>query len=183
MRRALKMRLAYVAALALTWVLFWSDFSVANLLTGIVVATALVVVFRLPPIPYGGRIRPVGLMKLTARFIHDVVVASAQVTWQVYKFGSHPRSAIIELNMRSDSDLYLAITAEMISLIPGTLAVELYRPSSTMLVHVLDVGDDIQASIDSIREQEDRVLAAFASDEELSRAYPFNSSMAGGGRP
>lgn len=183
MRRALKMRLAYIAALALTWVLFWSDLSVANLLTGVVVATALVFVFRLPPIPYSGHVRPVGLIKLTGRFIYDVVVASAQVTWQVFKFGSHPRSAIIELNMRSDSDLYLTITAEMISLVPGTLAVELYRPSSTMLVHVFDVRDDLQKSIDSIRGQEDRVLAAFASDAELARAYPFNPSMPEGGRP
>lgn len=179
MRRALKMRLAYIAALAVTWVLFWSDLSLANLVTGVVVAVGLVVVFRLPPIPYSGHIRPVGVIKLAVRFLYDVIIASAQVTWQVYKFGSHPRSAIIKLNMRSDSDLYLTITAQMISLVPGTLAVELYRPSSTMLVHVFEISDVLKERIDSIRGQEERVLAAFASDEELARAYPFNSTEGG----
>ena len=180
MRRRRKIQIVYAAALAITWALFWGDVSVANLLSGALVATLLVVVLPMPPIPFAGRIRPLRLIKLIARFFFDVVVASVQVAAQVFNFRHQPRSVIVRLNMRSDSDLYLTITAEMISLVPGTLAIELFRPSSTMLVHVFGVKDDLDERIASIRAQEDRVLAAFASDEELARAYPFVDRTAGG---
>lgn len=172
-RRRWKIQATYVAALTATWVLFWGDLSAANVLAGAAVALLLVVALPMPPIPYSGRIRVIGLVKLTAKFLFDVVVASIQVAWQVFDFRSQPRSAIVRLNMRSDSDLYLTITAEMLSLVPGTLAIELQRPESILLVHVFGIDDDLYARIRSIRSQEDRVLAAFASDEELARAYPF----------
>lgn len=173
MRRRRKIQVAYVAALTATWVLLWGDLSIANVLVGAIVALFLVVALPMPPIPFAGRIRPIGLAKLTARFLFDVVVASVQVAGQVFDFRKQPRSVIVEMNMRSDSDLYLTITAEMISLVPGTLAIDVKRPSSTMLVHVFGVNDDLDERIQSIRDQEARVLAAFASDEELARAYPF----------
>lgn len=173
-RRRRKIQGVYVAALTATWVLFWGDLSVANLLAGAVIAMLLVALLPMPPIPYSGRVRPLGLIKLAAKFLLDVVVASFQVAWQVFDFRRQPGSAIVRLNMRSDSDLYLTITAEMISLVPGTLAIELHRPESVMLVHVFGVNEDnLDERIESIRAQEERVLAAFASDEEMARAYPF----------
>lgn len=182
-RRRRKIQVAYVAALTATWVLFWGDLSVANVLAGAFIAILLVVALPMPPIPYSGRIRPLGLLKLTAKFLFDVVVASVQVAWQVFNFRRQPRSVIVRLNMRSDSDLYLTITAEMLSLVPGTLAIELHRPESILVVHVFGVNDDLDARIRSIRAQEDRVLAAFASDEELARAYPFvDQNVPGGGQ-
>lgn len=173
LRRRRKIQGVYVAALTATWVLFWGDLSVANVLAGALIAMVLVVALPMPPIPYAGRIRPLGLLKLAAKFLFDVVVASVQVAAQVFNFRRQPNSVIVQLNMRSDSDLYLTITAEMISLVPGTLAVELHRPDSRMLVHVFGINDDLDERIESIRAQEERVLAAFASDEELARAYPF----------
>lgn len=183
-RRRRKIQGAYVAALTVTWALFWGDISVANLLAGVVISLLLVALLPMPPIPYSGRVRPLGLIKLTARFLFDVVVASIQVAWQVFDFRRQPGSAIVRLNMRSDSDLYLTITAEMISLVPGTLAIELHRPESVMVVHVFGVDEDnLDERIQTIREQEGRVLAAFASDEELARAYPFvNQRVTEGGQ-
>lgn len=172
-------QLAYGAALAVTWVLLWGDVSVANVLAGLAIASVLVVALPMPTIPFNGTIRPVGLLRLVGHFLYDVAVASFQVAWQVFRFGTQPRSVIVSLNMRSDSDLYLTITAEMISLVPGTLSIDLRRPESTLLVHVFGVKDDLEERIASIRAQEDRVLAAFASDEELARAYPFGSGVGG----
>lgn len=185
LRRLRRAQLVYIAALTVIWVLLWGDLSVGNVLSGGLIAALVVVVLPMPPIPFAGRIRLGGLVKLTAKFLLDVVVASVQVAIQVFDFRRQPRSAIVKLNMRSDSDLYLTITAEMTSLVPGTLAIELQRPNSMMLVHVLlGHNDDLDARIADIRAQEDRVLAAFASDEELARAYPF-TKLAGsqGGRP
>lgn len=175
LRRPRRSQLVYGVALALTWVLLWGDLSVANVLAGLAIASVLVVALPMPPIPFSGTIRPAGLLRLAGHFLYDVAVASFQVAWQVFRFGRQPHSVIVSLNMRSDSDLYLTITAEMISLVPGTLTIDLRRPDSTLLVHVFGVEDDLEARIASIRAQEDRVLAAFASDAELARAYPFGT--------
>lgn len=173
LRRPRRSQIAYGVALAAIWVLLWGDLTVANLLAGLAIASVLVVALPMPTIPFSGTIRPIGLLRLIGHFLYDVVVASFQVAWQVFRFGRQPRSVIVSLNMRSDSDLYLTITAEMISLVPGTLSIDLRRPESTLLVHLFAVEDDLDERIASIRAQEDRVLAAFASDEELARAYPF----------
>lgn len=172
-------QLAYGVALAVTWVLLWGDLSVANVLAGLVIAGVLVVALPMPTIPFNGAIRPLGVLRLVAHFLYDVVVASFQVTLQVFRFGRQPHNVIVALNMRSDSDLYLTITAEMISLVPGTLSIDLRRPESTLLVHVFGVKDDLDERIASIRAQEDRVLAAFASDAELARSYPFGQGAGG----
>lgn len=179
LRRPRRAQVAYAIALAVTWVLLWGDLSVGNMLAGLAIASVLVVALPMPTIPFSGTIRPIGLLRLVGHFLYDVVVASFQVAWQVFRFGRQPRSVIVSLNMRSDSDLYLTITAEMISLVPGTLSIDLRRPESTLLVHLFAVKDDLDKRIDSIRAQEDRVLAAFASDEELERAYPFGSGVGG----
>ena len=173
--RPRRSQLAYGAALAVTWVLLWGDLSAANVLAGLVIASVLVVALPMPTIPFSGKIRPLGVLRLIAYFLYDVVVASFQVAWQVFRFGSQPRTVIVALNMRSDSDLYLTVTAEMLSLVPGTLSIDLRRPESTLLVHVFGVKDDLDERIASIRAQEDRVLAALASDAELERCYPFHA--------
>lgn len=179
LHRPRRSQIVYGAGLAVTWVLLWGDLSWANVLAGLVIATVLVVALPMPTIPYNGTIRPLGLLRLAGRFLYDVVVASFQVAWQVFRFGKQPKNAIVALNMRSDSDLYLTITAEMISLVPGTLSIDLRRPESTLLVHVFGIKDDLDERIESIRAQEDRVLAAFASDAELARAYPFGTGVGG----
>ena len=171
--RRRRIQAVYVVALAVTWMLFWGDFSAANLLAGLFIAILIVTVLHMPPIPYAGRIRPWGLVKLSVKFLYDLVTASVQIAWQVFQFHRQPRGVIVQLNLRSDSDLYLTITAEMVSLVPGTLAIDLQRPSSTLLVHVFGVNDDLDKHIRDIRAQEERVLAAYASDEELARSYPF----------
>lgn len=177
LHRPRRAQLTYGVALAVTWVLLWGDLTIANLLAGLAIASVLVVALPMPTIPFSGTIRPVGLIWLVAHFLYDVVVASFQVAWQVFQFGTQPRSVIVSLNLRSDSDLYLTITAEMISLVPGTLSIDLRRPESTLLVHLFGIKDDLDKRIASIRAQENRVLAAFASDEELTRAYPFGRGV------
>lgn len=177
--RPRRSQLVYGVALAATWVLLWGDLSVANVLAGLAIASVLVVALPMPPIPFNGTLRPVGMLRLAGRFLYDVTVASFQVAWQVFRFGRQPRSVIVSLRMRSDSDLYLTITAEMISLVPGTLSIDLSQPDGTLLVHVFGVKDDLDARIASIRAQEDRVLAAFASDAELARAYPSGGGAGG----
>jgi len=165
---------AYIVALTAVWLMLWGDISVANILTGALVASVLVLALPMPPIPYAGRVRLVPLVRLTLKFFADLVIASLRVTAQVLDFRKLPHGVLVIMNLRSDSDLYLTITASMESLVPGTISVDLRRPSSTLVIHMFGVHGDLNDRIASVREQEARVLAAFASDAERARAYPFD---------
>ncbi|HEV7626222.1 MAG TPA: Na+/H+ antiporter subunit E, partial [Streptomyces sp.] len=65
-----------VLGLTVVWVLLWGDLSVANVLTGIVVGIVVCVIFPLPPIETGVRLRPIGILRFAVRFTLDMIVSS-----------------------------------------------------------------------------------------------------------
>jgi multicomponent Na+:H+ antiporter subunit E len=152
--------------LTVVWVALWGDLSTANVLSGLAVAVVVCLVFPLPPLRMGLRVRPIWLGWLVVRFLADVVAASAQVAWVTLRFHRPPRNAVIEVDLRTDSDFVLTVVAEMVSLVPGSLVVEARRSTHTLFLHVLDAGD--MAGVESMRTQvlalERRVVLAFGAE-------------------
>ncbi|MET8066325.1 Na+/H+ antiporter subunit E [Micromonospora sp. NPDC005313] len=157
-----------VTGLVTVWVLLWGTFSWANVMSGLVVAAVLLVVFPLPPVTFAGRIRPVPLLRFLARFLRDLVVASAQIAWLAVR-SNHPQSAIIGVRLRVNTDLNLTLNAEALSLVPGSLIVEADRSTGTLYVHVIGIRsrDEVERFRQSVLELEQRIVAAVGSPEEL----------------
>ncbi|PTA47609.1 Na+/H+ antiporter subunit E [Micromonospora sp. RP3T] len=164
-------RAVAVTGLVTVWVLLWGTFTWANVISGLAVAAVLLVVFPLPPVTFAGRIRPVPLARFLARFLWDLVVASAQVAWLAVRFGHTPRGAIIAVRLRVNTDLNLTLTAEALSLVPGSLILEADRGTGTLYVHVIGVRtlDEVERFRRGVRELEERIVAAVGSGEELRR--------------
>jgi len=171
-RHALRFSLATTAWLTVVWVLLWGDLSVANVLAGFVLAVGVGLVFRMPPVHFAGRVHPLSTLYLIAVFVRDLVVASAQVVTLALTPGRRPRSAVIAVSLRSPSDLYLTLTAELTSLVPGSVVVEAHRTTGMLYVHVLDVGivGGLEKARSHVLDNEARVLRALASDAELAQA-------------
>lgn len=174
-----------VGWLVVVWVLLWGDVSVANVLAGLVLGTAVVVGLRMAPIDFHGRVRPLGVLVLVSRFAVDLVRASVEVAWLALRPRTTPRGAVIGVQLRSTCDLYLTLTAELCSLVPGSLIVEAYRNTGMLYVHVLDVAHSggVEAARRAVLAQEERVLRALASDEELAAAGLTGRGSAGRGLP
>ncbi|KAB1909993.1 Na+/H+ antiporter subunit E [Micromonospora sp. AMSO1212t] len=169
-----------VTGLVTVWVLLWGTFSWANVLSGLVVAAVLLVVFPLPPVTFAGRIRPVPLLRFVVRFLYDLVVASAQVAWLAVR-SKHPQSAIIAVPLRVNTDLNLTLNAEALSLVPGSLILEADRSTGTLYVHVIGIRslDEVERFRSGVLELEERIIAAVGSAEELSlirRSVPTGPS-------
>ncbi|MEU7575532.1 Na+/H+ antiporter subunit E [Micromonospora sp. NPDC049240] len=164
-------RAVAVTGLVTVWVLLWGTFTWANVISGLAVAAVLLVVFPLPPVTFAGRIRPVPLARFLARFLWDLVVASAQVAWLAIRFGHTPRGAIIAVRLRVNTDLNLTLTAEALSLVPGSLILEADRGTGTLYVHVIGVRtlDEVERFRRGVRELEERIVAAVGSAGELRR--------------
>lgn len=171
-RRRLAAQWPTMLWLVVVWVLLWGDLTVANVLAGAVVAVAVTGLLRMTPIDFHGRLRPWGLVVLVARFAGDLLVASAEVSWLALRPRHTPRGAVIGVQLRSHSDLYLTMTAELCSLVPGSLVVEAHRLTGMLYLHVLDVEQSggVEAARQAVLDQEERVLRAFASDSELRDA-------------
>ncbi len=148
-----RLQLPVLVWLTAVWVLLWGDLSVGNVLAGLVLGVAVCLVFPMPPLTLRIRIRPLWLAWLVLRFLSDVLLASIEVAVKTLQL-RQPRNAVIEVDLRTQSDFVLTVVAEMVSLVPGSLVVEARAATHTLFLHVLDVGD--RAGAERFRE---RVLA------------------------
>jgi multicomponent Na+:H+ antiporter subunit E len=171
-RHALRFSFAATAWLTVVWVLLWGELSVANVLAGLVVALVVGFTLRMPSVHFTGRIHPLSVVYLLVVFVRDLSVASAQVVALAFTPGSVPRSAVIAVQLRSPSDLYITLTAEVTSLVPGSIVVEAHRTTGMLYVHILDVGiaGGLERARAHVLANEARVLRAIASDRELAAA-------------
>ncbi|MFF5171091.1 Na+/H+ antiporter subunit E [Micromonospora sp. NPDC000089] len=158
-----------LAWLVLVWNLLWGDFTLGNLIGGVLVGGAVLLFFPLPPVSFGGRLRPRGLLVLAGSFVAELVSASIHVAVIAIRPGYRPRGAIVAVPMRVRTDLNLALTAELLSLVPGTLIIEVDRDDAVLYVHVLDVRGpaDVTDSRARVLAVEARIVRAVGSPDEL----------------
>ncbi|CAA9332899.1 MAG: Na(+) H(+) antiporter subunit E [uncultured Friedmanniella sp.] len=159
-----------VVVLTVVWVLLWDQVSLFVVITGALLAVLVGLVFPLPPIDLHGRFRPVQGLRLLVRLLVDAFRASLDVVALAFRFGTTPRSSIVRVQLRSRSDLYLTQTAELVSLVPGTIVLEVHRATSTLYLHVLGATDDvaIDAAVQAVLDAEARVLRTFGSAAEVA---------------
>lgn len=169
-RRSRTIQWPMLVWLTAIWVALWGDLSVANVVAGVLLGLLVTVVFPLPPIVYGGRLHPVAFGWLIVKFLFDLVVASVQVTVAAFAFWRPVRNAVIEVRLRTHSDLYLTLTAEMVTLVPGSMVVEARRGAGVLYVHVLGVrtGKDIEAARAGVLKAERRLVRAVGSRAEIA---------------
>lgn len=174
MRRFRLRRISWptVVWVAMLWILLWGDFSPGNILAGAVLGIVVPALLPLPRIPFHGRIRPRYWAKLALRFIVDLFKASFHVAALALNPRRVPRGAVIAVPTRSDSDLYLTLTAQITTLVPGSVVVEAIRANGMLYVHFMDLEltGGVEAARRDVLDTEARVMRALASDEELERA-------------
>ena len=137
---------------------------------GIALGWLVTVTFPLPPIRYHGRPRPLGILRLGLVTLRDLAVASWRLTLAAFvpRIDFHP--AVIRVPLRSNQDLYQVETAELISIVPGSIVIDARRSTRMLYLHLVDVSgpDGVEESRHNALEVERRVLEAIASDAELA---------------
>ena len=155
---------------AVIWVLLWGDLSLANLVSGFLLGLLITWVFPLPPIDFHGRFRLWPHTKLIAILLFDLVRSSFVVAAQAFHFGHTMRNAVVRVDLKTHSDLYLTLTSELVSLVPGSLVMEARRQESVVYLHVMDVRLRPTSPKPAARccEAEERVVRSFGSDDEVA---------------
>lgn len=153
------------------WVLLWDDVSVLSIVSGFIVAVIVTRVFYLPPVEFSNRINLWFLLLFVLRLLWDIVVASVRVSWQVLTLPVPVRNAIIAVQLRSRSEGMLVWTTEAVSLVPGSLVIEVDPAQNILYLHVL--GSVSPAQLDEARATvlatEARIVRAIGSKEDVAR--------------
>lgn len=139
--------LPLVIWLVLVWGALWQDFGPGNLLFGAVLAYVVVNFFYLPPVELTGRFNVLWLIPFLGRFLVKLVTASADVFWLALTRGPRLRNAVVAVTLRSHSDFLVTATGHAISLIPGSLVLEVDRSTSTLYLHCLNVDSPEDAEV------------------------------------
>jgi multicomponent Na+:H+ antiporter subunit E len=166
----LRHQLPLLVWLVLVWNLLWGTWSWANLLSGMVVALTVTLLLPLPPVVGGLTVRPLRVLAFAGSFLGDLVSSGAEVAWQTLRPSGISRSAIIMVQLRTDSDLLLTIITEALTLVPGSMVIDMDREQRRLAVHILHVTDerDVERQRASVLTMEERVVRAFGSPDEVA---------------
>ena len=165
-----------VLVLTIVWVLLWGQVNLVTVLGGVAVGVLVTLAFPLLPIEWGGRFHLWGALVLVVHLIKDLAVASFGLA--VFAFGRDmPSPGIVRIDLLSDSDLYQVNTAELVSVVPGTIVVDARQRSRQLYLHVFDMPrpetrDEVVADTLAREKRVVRALGSRAEYEALSREAP-----------
>jgi multicomponent Na+:H+ antiporter subunit E len=169
--------LGFAAVLVAIWVLLWGTLSVANVLSGVLVAAVLIVAVpgttRRAHLP---TVRPLALARLVVHVVAQVVAANITLARQILGRRAPIRTGVVAVSLPECSDGLLALIANLVALTPGTMPVEVNRTPPVMYVHVLYLRDvdEVRREVGHLRNLAVRAfgtpaaIAALPAEEESS---------------
>lgn len=127
--------------LALAWVALTGQYTAINLLAGLVLGYVLLIpaqyrqegttYFRKAPL----------VIKFVFYFIWELIVANVRVLISVLGPLRNLRPAIVAVPLDIKSDAEITMLANMITLTPGTLSLDVSADRSVLFVHAISVDD------------------------------------------
>ena len=102
--------------------------------------------------------RVVTIIRLIIFFIKALFMSNLRVLWDVVTPSHISRPGIIRLPLNARTDLEIMLVANLISLTPGTLSIDISEDRRFLYVHVMFL-DDVETACRELKEGlEQRVL-------------------------
>ncbi|TCR93224.1 Na+/H+ antiporter subunit E [Rhizobium sp. BK376] len=127
--------------LAIVWAAMTGSASVPNLLLGFVLSAAVLAIVG---VPYGGRLglrRMWRILSLAILFLRELLKSAWAVAMTVTRPNMMVKPGIFAFPLTVDSDFEITLLANLITLTPGTLSVDVSDDRRTLYVHALDCSD------------------------------------------
>ncbi len=129
------------ALLAFAWVFVTGIFTAFNMIVGFALAFAALYV---PRHIWGDThyFRRAGqILRLFGVFLYELAVSGFAVAWLVFQPRMRFKSAIVDIPLDTESELEIMLFANLISLTPGTLSLDVSDDRRALYVHVMDCSD------------------------------------------
>lgn len=128
-----------VVILALLWAGITGDFSGFNLLFGAAIGGLAVAVLRASFAPPRALRKLRRILSLAGLFLYELLASAVRVALVVVRpdIRAAVRPAIVAVPLTVRSDAEITLLANLITLTPGTLSIDLSEDRSVLYVHVL----------------------------------------------
>ena len=143
------------------WLALWGEVSWANVISGVVVTGAISAWVIGSEHRSGYRVHPLGVLRLLGGLRVDLTRGSFRVAAAVlWPSEARLHAEIVEVELASDRPFTTTVVADMLSLVPGSLAIDTLGGPPHLEVHVMGHGsaEEVRSEVARI---EALVLAAF----------------------
>ena len=147
--------------LALIWAAVTGLFSLANIAFGFVLGAFALSLIReqVGTAGYFTRLRRVIVLGLV--FLYELVLSSVRVAITVLSPNMNLKPGIFAYRLEVDRDLEITLLANLITLTPGTLSVDVSDDKQFLYVHAIDCSDVDETRYEIASNFERRILEAF----------------------
>lgn len=159
-------RVGRVGLMLIVWLALWSEVSVANVLSGLLVGAVIVLTFDTWRSGHLA-IRPWRAAKFGVYFLYKLLESSVLVALAVLAPHRRVHTGIVAVPLQGCSDAVATLVADAISLTPGTLTLEVTRQPLVLYVHALDLRD-VEAVRRDVRKLEVLAVRAFGDARALA---------------
>lgn len=101
---------------------------------------------------------------LLVRFAWQVVLAGITTAWIVVRPGRRPQPALVRMSLGKVNQTGAALLASLVTLTPGTTAIDIDLERRSLLLHVLD-SRDAARTVANIRRHFERYLEVMCPEE------------------
>jgi multicomponent Na+:H+ antiporter subunit E len=146
--------------LAFAWAALNGSITITSLLVGFVIGYVVLLVLE-PLFAHSRYCRKLydGIM-LIGFFLYELVISSFKVAWDVLTPLQKSKPAVVAVPLDTCSDAELTVLANLVSLTPGSLSLDISDDHSHLLVHAMFVDDPAAFKQEIKQGMERRVLEA-----------------------
>ena len=147
--------------LALVWTAITGSFSLANMVLGFLLGSFALYLIREQVGSLGYFRRGVKIFSLAVLFLYELVLSASRVAKLVLSPKMHLKPGIFSYPLTVDRDFEITLRANLITLTPGTLSVDVSEDRKTLFVHALDCSDVEALRSDIAEGFERKIMEAF----------------------
>lgn len=147
--------------LALSWAAVSGSFSFMSLLFGFVLGAVALSFIRTEIGSLNYFVRARRIASLTVLFLYELVMSSIKVAKTVLTPRLDLKPGIVAYPMKVDRDFEITLLANLVTLTPGTMSVDISEDRRLLYIHALDASDPEQMRVDIASGFERKILEAF----------------------
>lgn len=152
---------AWNLVLGFAWIVLTGDFSGRNLLAGLFFGYLVLALIQ-PQVPAlaGHAQRVPRLIRFIGFFIKELVVANLKVSFDIITPPWYMKPGVIAMPLRASNEFEITFVANLISLTPGTLSLDVSDDRRVLYIHAMFLDDEAELRR-GLAELERRALELF----------------------
>jgi multicomponent Na+:H+ antiporter subunit E len=143
--------------LAFIWMFLKNDYSSSSLIIGYFLGLLIMLAYRRFFTSRFYLVRVWAVIKLLALFLKELVLSNISVLKHILSPTLNIKPGIFALKTELTKDWEITILANLITLTPGTLVVDVSLDRQTLYIHAMDIPEKHEA-IDSIKNTFERAI-------------------------